>query len=75
MPAAIQMMAALALFAVAVVSLLVSILIGVVFARLAYGAARWVVKLLSEPAEDGIADAVDRFPAAKGRRLPALRSE
>jgi hypothetical protein len=75
MPAAIQMMAALGLFMVAVVALLVSIVIGVVFARMIYGTARWVVKLLNEPAEDGIVDAADAFPTVKTGRVPALPSE
>lgn len=75
MPAAIQMMAALALFMIAVVALLVSVVIGAVLARMVYGAARWVVKLVNEPAEGGIADARDAFPAAKRGRISALPSE
>lgn len=77
MPAAIQMMAALALFMVAVVTLLVSIVIGAIFARVVYSATRWVFKVLNEPGADEIADAADSFPAAdtfatdKARRIPA----
>lgn len=55
MPAAIQMMAALALFMVAVVTLLVSIVIGAIFARVVYSATRWVIKVLNEPGANGIA--------------------
>lgn len=47
MPAAIQMLAALALLMIAVVALVAAVVIGAVFARMTYAAVRYVVKLVN----------------------------
>lgn len=71
MPAAIQMLAALALFLIAVVALLVSVVIGAAFVKLIHGGVRWVVQLVNTP-EAELPGEREAFPSAKRRPVPAL---
>jgi large-conductance mechanosensitive channel len=71
MPAAIQMLAALALFLTAVVALLVSVVIGAAFVKLIHSGVRWLVQLVNTP-EAELPGEQEGFSSTKRRPVTAL---